>query len=163
MTIATRMAPALGLLLVSMPVFAGPKDESSAAQPTSPPPKEAPSPPPETPPPSPPQAKGSEQPAPSSGQWVFTEQYGWIWMPYGDAYSYAPEDGKGEPYVYVYYPAVGWTWVVAPWIWGWGPLPHCVLGCWHFRWYGHGWGPAWRGFRPAPYRRGFVFHGYRRR
>ena len=104
-----------------------------------------------------------EQPAPSSGQWVFTEQYGWIWMPYGDAYTYAPEDGKAAPYVYVYYPVVGWTWVVAPWIWGWGALPHCVLGCWHYRWYGHGWGPAWRGFRPAPYRRGFVFHGFRRR
>ena len=135
-----------------------------AAQPPGPPPSEIPAAPPDRPPPPPPQAAApASQP---TGQWVYTAQYGWVWMPYGTAYAHAPTDGNGEPYMYVFYPTVGWTWVVAPWLWGWGPVPHFgVYGGWRFGWYGHGWGPAWHGFRPAPYRRGFVFrggHGWRR-
>lgn len=130
------------------------------AQPPSPPPAEVPPPAPETPPPPPSKAQGQAPQPQATGQWVYTDQYGWVWMPYGAAYSRAPTDGTGNPYMYVYYPTVGWTWVVAPWLWGWGPVPHFgVYGGWHYRWYGHGWGPAWRGFRPVPYRRGFVFRG----
>ncbi len=87
------------------------------------------------------------------GQWVYTQQYGWIWMPYGDAYSYVPPDA-GEPYEYVYYPSYGWTWVVAPWIWGYGPWPYFgAFGPAHFAWYGFGyWRTPWRWhYRPAPF------------
>jgi hypothetical protein len=41
-----------------------------------------------------------------AGQWVYTQQYGWVWMPYGDAYSYVPPDGQGQPYEYVVYSPV---------------------------------------------------------
>jgi hypothetical protein len=110
------------------------------------------------PPPAQPPAP-SAQAAPSapgtapSGQWVYTEQYGWIWMPYGDAYSYVPPGGAGEPYEYVYYPSYGWTWVVAPWIWGFGAWPYFgVYGAVHFGWYGSGyWRTPWLWhYRPAP-------------
>jgi hypothetical protein len=133
-------------------------DDSAAPPPPSQPP---PSPPPQVQPP--PQA----QPAPGApaGQWVDTQQYGRIWMPYSDAYTYIPPGGTGEPCAYVYYPSYGWTWVVAPWIWGWGPWPVFSLGPVYYGWYGHGW---WRtpyrwhyapgyaggyphGVRPAPY------------
>jgi len=94
-------------------------------------------------------ADGQAVPA---GQWVYTQQYGWIWMPYGDAYSSVPASGSGEPYQYVYYPSYGWTWIGAPWIWGYGPWPYFgAFGPARFGWYGHGW---WRtpgrwSFRPG--------------
>jgi hypothetical protein len=101
----------------------------------------------------------------ANGQWVHTQQYGWIWMPYGDAYTYAPPGGEGQPYEYVYYPADGgWTWVVAPWIWGFGPWPYFgVFGPAHFAWYGHGWWrtPSRWHFHPAPHRGGFAARGMR--
>ncbi len=100
------------------------------------------------------------QPSVPSGQWVYTQEYGWTWMPYGQAYTYAPTDGDADPHMYVYAPAFGWRWVVAPWIWGWGPRPYVGVYVGHrYGWYGHGWGPEWRGYRPAPYRYGFVYHG----
>lgn len=78
------------------------------------------------------------------GQWVYTQQYGWLWMPYGDGYTHVPQDDSGQPYMYVYGPALGWSWVVAPWVWGWGPYPYYgVYGPWRFAWYG--WGPRWHG------------------
>jgi hypothetical protein len=119
----------------------------------------------------------AETPAPQPqaatppGQWVYTQQYGWLWMPYADAYTQVPVNGYGEPYAYVYYPAYStWTWVAAPWVWGYGPWP--VFGVWgpaRFGWYGHGWwrsparwhwapshawypGGGWRA--PAPLHRG---------
>ena len=85
---------------------------------------EAPPPPSAKPPASPAQQQAAEAQTASSGQWVHTQQYGWVWMPYGDAYSYVPPEGEGQPYEYVYYPSHGWTWVVAPWIWGFGPWPY---------------------------------------
>ncbi|HET6336641.1 MAG TPA: hypothetical protein VFG30_25635, partial [Polyangiales bacterium] len=36
---------------------------------------------------SPPQAP------PVDGQWVYTSQYGWVWMPYSQSYTYVPDDG----------------------------------------------------------------------
>jgi hypothetical protein len=89
----------------------------------------------------------AEPAAPAAqGQWVRTSQYGWVWMPYGNGYAYAPPDG-GDPLMYVYYPSFGWTWVIAPWLWGWGPMPFFgVAGWWHFGWWGHGFG-RWDGFR----------------
>ena len=71
----------------------------------------------------------------STGQWVYTSEYGWVWMPYSSTYTYAPPDGS-TPSMYVYYPDFGWCWLVAPWLWGLGPSPFFgVLGP---GWYGLG-------------------------
>ncbi|HEY1334205.1 MAG TPA: hypothetical protein VGF31_08110, partial [Myxococcaceae bacterium] len=87
--------------------------------------------------------------APStSGQWVYTTQYGWVWMPYGSAYTYLPS--SAYPDMYVYAPAFGWRWVVAPWVWGVGPRPYFgVYGFNRFVWYGRGFG-RWYGYRGGP-------------
>ena len=73
--------------------------------------------------------------------------------------------------MYVYYPAVGWCWVVAPWLWGFGPMPFFgIYGPWHFGWYGHGYG-HWYGFAGhygnagwggRGYWHGGQWHGYNR-
>jgi hypothetical protein len=86
-----------------------------------------------------------------SGQWAFTSQYGWVWMPYAQAYTYVPE--IGDPYMYVFYPSFGWRWVVAPWVFGWGPLPY--WGNWgvtRFAWHAHPWFHAreYRGHYQSP-------------
>jgi hypothetical protein len=129
------------------------------AQPQATPPQEAP----------PQQA----QPAPvrsgtPDGQWVYTQQYGWIWIPYSDEYVAAYD--SGPPYEYVYYPAYGWVWVAAPWIYGWGPWPYFgFYGAVNFGWFAGGgwwWGSPWwwrsapfRGVRPHPGFHGRGFHG----
>ena len=138
---------------------------SPSAQPGSTPPAQAPAPPfadePRT---------AQRSPVPP-GQWVYTQQYGWIWMPYADEYTWVPPDGYGEPYAYVYYPVAGWTWIVAPWVWGVGPWPHFGFrGPVSFAWYRHGWwrspwrwhfapGFAFHGVRPLPPHGGLVFRG----
>jgi len=73
----------------------------------------------------------------SQGEWVYTAQYGWTWVPYG---STATAVGV-QPYVYLYAPAYGWRWFVSPW--GIGPFHY---GSW-------GWGPRW-GYRYSP--RGWI-------
>ena len=138
-----------GLLLLPLSARAGPEDSFAAGQPEPSPgasaaewedqsydvePVEAP----------PPEAlvQPRAPAATPAGEWVDTQQYGRIWMPYSDAYTSMPPDGWGEPYQYIYGPAYGWTWVAAPWIWGWGPWPTFgFYGPRHFGWYGHGW---WR-------------------
>jgi hypothetical protein len=118
------------------------QDEQEATSPPTAAPKEAP-------PPAPSQVP--EPPASSvpEGQWVYTTQYGWIWMPYADAYTYVPPSGYGAPYMYVYYPVYSsWAWVSAPWVWGYGPWPYFgVYGAFNFAWYGH-------------YGHGHYGHGY---
>ena len=42
---------------------------------------------------------------------VYTSEYGWIWMPYGDQYAYEGTANDAYPYSYVYYPSYGWTWL----------------------------------------------------
>lgn len=92
-----------------------------------------------------PPAHPDPAPAPVPGQWVYTDQYGWIWMPYGDRYTHVVP-GDEPPDMYVYEPSYGWCWVSAPWIWGWGPLPFFgVLGPVRFGWWGNGFG-HWNGF-----------------
>src|SRR5512133_2254737 len=139
----------------------------------------------------PPPEDTQAQPAPQApatsdvppGQWVYTQQYGWIWMPYSDAYTQVPANGYGSPYVYAYYPAYScWTWLAAPWMWGIGAWPYFgVYGPAHYAWYGYGWwrnpwrwhyvpspapgyapriprpgySAAWGGARAAPYRGGY--------
>jgi hypothetical protein len=76
----------------------------------------------------------------SQGQWVWTEQYGWVWVP-ADA---VPLAVQGEPYVYLYTPTYGWTWFDSPWGWygpagGWG---------WARPWYGGYWGPRYHVYAP---------------
>ena len=95
---------------------------------------------------------GSE-PGPSpalEGQWTFTDQYGWLWMPYDAAYTHViPESALA--YNYVYYPAFGWRWVVAPWVLGFGIAPRWgALGQARFAWYARPWfrvGAPYRPFR----------------
>jgi hypothetical protein len=100
-------------------------------------------------------------PPPSSGQWVFTSQYGWVWMPYGRQYVDEGSYGADTPYQYVYTVRLGWTWCSAPWLWGWGAYPWFGrLGPYRFGWYrglyrsGYGWG-HYRG----GYSRGVVHGG----
>ncbi len=76
--------------------------------------------------------------AASLGQWVWTERYGWVWVP-AEA---SPLEVQGEPYVYLYTPAYGWTWFDSPWGWygpdgGWG---------WARPWYGSYWGPRYHAY-----------------
>jgi len=104
-----------------------------------------------------------QQGAPA-GQWVYTSQYGWVWMPHGHAYTNVPASGSA-PNMYVYYPAVGWSWVVAPWVWGWGAMPWFGYAGWGgYPWYGYGYG-RWYGYaRPyayAGYYGGSYWHGGR--
>ena len=96
------------------------------------------------------------QPAPESaeatnaqGQWVYTQQYGWVWMPYGSQYTYAPTQAGVYPSEYVYYPSYGWTWIAAPWVFGWGVSPYFgVYGPSHFGWYHH-WVGVGHGYHPG--------------
>ena len=93
-------------------------DNSSTAEP---PPAPA-GPPPAQPagsPPAPPAGVSPTAPeAPATdGQWVYTDAYGWIWVPAG---SVSTDDVDAQPYVYLYAPEVGWTWFLSPW--GVGPF-----------------------------------------
>jgi hypothetical protein len=97
-----------------------------------------------------------------SGQWVFTSQYGWIWMPHGTSFTFLPTTGSA-PNMFVFFPAVGWSWVIAPWVWGWGPMPWFGFAGWGaYPWFGTGFG-TWHGFaRPfahAGFYRGGRWNG----
>ena len=81
-----------------------------------------------------------------SGQWVFTQEYGWLWMPHHQKYAQVVENPdrrfghSSVAYAYAYYPAFGWRWVVAPWILRFGTVPYWgVLGPARFGWYAHPW------------------------
>jgi len=128
-------------------------------QPPAPPPASQPPPPP-TPPtaqPIEPQVTANTAPAPSSvpGEWVYTAQYGWVWMPYDQQYTHVI-DTSGVAYMFVYYPAFGWRWVLSPWVFGLGPRPHFIHGPGHFAWYAHPW------FRGHPLVRRKVVRQHRR-
>ena len=84
----------------------------------------------------PPSAPGA---APPAGQWTFTQQYGWLWMPYDQRYTYVV-DSASLAYEYVWYPSFGWSWVVAPWVLGLGVTPFWgVGGPLRFTWYSRPW------------------------
>ena len=119
-----------------------------AVAPPAPPPTSAPTMPaaPPSPPPEQENASVAAPEASSQGQWTYTDQYGWIWAPYADSYVYVPKSGA-VPQMYVYSPSVGWTWVVAPWVWGLGPRPYFVFGTSRYVWWGRGFG-RWYGFAP---------------
>jgi hypothetical protein len=96
---------------------------------------------------------------PPAGQWVFTQQYGWLYLPYDQGYTHVVDDAA-LAYEYAYYPAYGWRWVVAPWVLGFGVTPYWgAYGPARFTWYAHPWfrvgtahlRPTWgRGFGPHP-------------
>ena len=90
-----------------------------------------------------------------------------MWAGHSGPYAgstYVPPSGVGEPLEYVYYPAYGWTWIVAPWVWGIGPWPYFAgRPPTVFAWYRYGW---WRTPRrwhlsPAPARHPLHSHGIR--
>ncbi len=98
---------------------------------------------------------GGGAPGQGAGQWVYTSEYGWIWMPYGNQYTYEGSPSDAYPYAYAYYPGSGWMWLAAPWVWGWGAYPYFgVRGPMGFGWYtglfhaGYGWG-SFRGGGPG--------------
>jgi hypothetical protein len=137
------------------------KPQTQTAAPQAAPAERPPAPPAEAPPPPVGPEKEArpapEPPATPSGQWVYTQQYGWVWAPYGSQYS---TEGTGGTYVYVYYPAVGWTWLVSPFAWDWWPWPYYrpygywgSYWPWGHRWFGPRYGPGWRGY-PWPGHRG---------
>jgi hypothetical protein len=79
----------------------------------------------------------------ADGEWVYTAQYGYVWMPYGRNYTFV---NGSVASMYVYYPAFGWRWVAAPWVLGIGPAPYWRYGYpVRFAWYAHPW------FRPRVY------------
>jgi len=168
----SAMTKLVAILLVSgtlmvLPAAAPAQDEtwvetpggSSEAPSTQAPSEQPPAPPSQmpAPPAQQPQPQAQAQVPSTAGQWVYTQQYGWIWMPYSDTYVYSPPTGYGEPYAYVYYPTYGWLWVAAPWVWGYGPWPYFgVYGAVSFGWYGAGW---WRypyHYHYAPYYGGYY-------
>ena len=102
-----------------------------------------------------------------AGQWVYTTQYGWVWMPYGPQYVDEGTYGARTPYQYVYTPSFGWAWCSAPWLWGWGAYPWFgPLGPDRFGWYrglyrsGYGWGRYRGGYPGSVYRGGYSSRGY---
>jgi hypothetical protein len=143
------------ILLLSFALATGALAQSQP--PTPAPTSQPPPPPPSTPPigqpmeppaatPNPPPAAAPGAPPPSSaaaGEWVYTTQYRWVWMPYDQQYTHVVED-SGVAYEFVYYPGFGWRWVVAPWVLSIGPRPYFVHGPVHFAWYARPW------FRPHP-------------
>jgi hypothetical protein len=188
------MTKLIGTLVVSgtlvlLPALARSHDdewdagEEAETAPSSTPPSELPPALPSESPPAPPAQAQAPSTSVPAGQWVYTQQYGWVWTPYSDDYTYSPPGGYGEPYVYAYYPAYGWTWLVAPWVWGFGPRPFFgVYGPARFGWYAHGWwrqparwhyapsygyrsapaygrGAGYSGVRPAPYAGGSAYRG----
>lgn len=165
-------------VLVAAPVLALAQagTEPNTAPPPPPPeaaPTEAPPPPPAPPAeaippqspsayPVPPSATVPEPAAAPTGQWVYTNQYGWLWMPFGQQYTYIPADAQSFPDQYVYYPVFGWRWVVAPWVYGYGPQPYWgARGLRFFAWYAHPWFRVggywgWGGYHGWGHYRGWV-------
>jgi hypothetical protein len=160
-------------LSAAAPAALAQDSESAAPPPNEEPPSEMPPPPPsELPAPPEPQiappesaASGApiDAPAPTpmpEGQWVFTTQYGWVFMPYAQDYTYVP--AAGYPFMYVYYPRYGWRWLNAPWVYGVGPHPYWgARGYGYFAWHAHPWfarrGAGYRAGPAAGYRGGASY------
>jgi hypothetical protein len=149
---ALAIAGALGTgLSPAVAVADQPTMPPGQAQPAGAVPRAVPPPPPYTNPPAPAaqplEAHQQATPAPPpnagaatpSGQWTYTQQYGWLWMPYDQRFTYVVDDAA-LAYEYVWYPTFGWTWVTAPWVLGFGVTPYWgAYGPGHFAWYAHPW------------------------
>jgi hypothetical protein len=98
-----------------------------------PPPVQQPPAPPAPPAPAPPPPPAARRIA--AGQWVYSDESGWMWVPAGASPSYV----DGVPYVYLYTRTHGWTWYVSPW----GPS-RFYKGAWvHRAWHPRGWRGGW--------------------
>ncbi|MFT3913051.1 MAG: hypothetical protein QM704_02860 [Anaeromyxobacteraceae bacterium] len=153
----------IAVLLAALPALArsqgAPPLPPEPAPPATSAPADAPPPPPAQPPavPEAAPAPAPAAPAPAVGRWVYTAQYGWLWMPYEPQYYAIPGDPQLFPSAFVFYPAYGWRWVVAPWVYGYGPQPYwgpggvVAFSWWSRPWFrvgGYwGWG-AYRGWGP---------------
>src|SRR5689334_22672687 len=74
----------------------------------------------------------------NDGQWVYTSQYGWVWLPWDQAYTSIP--AAGTPLMYAYGPSLGWSWISAPWVYGWGTAPYYgSYGYARFAWHARPW------------------------
>lgn len=135
-------------------------DESTTGAPTppTPMPTEQPSPVGAVPPPPNVQQHQAQQ-APSvsptlpTGQWVYTQQYGWVYAPYDQTYTYVDPNATYAQ-AYIYRPTMGWGWYISPWIISIGPRPY--WGAWgpgRYAWYAHPW------FRARSYSGGPAYYG----
>jgi hypothetical protein len=171
--LAILFAAAPGLAVAQVPADPNappPPPDATVAEAAMPPPSEAqpPAPPPPPPqvtpaPPPPPGAPAPVAVAPApAGQWVYTNQYGWLWMPYAQQFTFVPADPQLFPQMYVYYPVYGWRWVSAPWVYGYGPQPRWGAGgVVVFSWYAHPWFRTggywgWGGYRGWGAYRGWI-------
>jgi len=155
--------PGLALAQPSATPEATPPPDSQAPQDLPPAPSETPPPPPNEPP-GPPQANAPPPPAPQpaaapAGRWVWTAQYGWLYLPYARQFVFVPGDPQVFPEQFVYYPVYGWRWVIAPWVYGYGPQPRWGVGGPRlFVWFAQPWFRVggywgWGGYRGwGPYR-----------
>jgi hypothetical protein len=88
----------------------------------------------EAPPPEPTWVRPSQ-----GGSWVYTRDYGWLWVPAGAGST----DYEGVPYTYLYTPRYGWTWYVSPWgpgyyaYGGWVVRPYRPVGWMSRPWVAH--------------------------
>jgi hypothetical protein len=124
-----------------------PSAPPSTAPPGLPPAASIPEPPPQVADP-----PAAAEVAPPAGQWTYTSQYGWLWLPYDQSYTYVYA-GSDVSYEYAYYPAYGWRWVASPWVFGLGPAPYWgARGRVGFAWYAHPWFHSGVGYRGGSYR-----------
>ncbi len=134
------VAATLAVLLLPRPAV-GQARKATAGPPVEanvPPPPARDPPPPPAKLPAPPHAGVGwlpRRPTTTAGEWVYTTVLGWIWAPRASAYADQPP--QGQPHAFVYLPAGGWQWIVAPWVWGnWWPHPHPPVGGTDGRWAG---------------------------
>lgn len=117
-------------------------------QPSTEAPNETPQLPTTIPPPPESQQKQQQNAAPVAvnGQWVFTQQYGWVYAPYEQQYTYVTDD-VSTAWMFMYRPVVGWSWLGAPWVIATGPRPFWGnWGPYRYAYYANPW------FRPrAPF------------
>ena len=79
----------------------------------------------------PPGPPPGQQPS-ADGEWLYTAQYGWVFMPYDTRYVSGPS-------AYLFFPSYGWRWSRAPWVMGYGRRPYFSRGWDGFARRGHHW------------------------
>jgi hypothetical protein len=90
---------------------------------------------------------------PANGQWVFTQQYGWVYAPYDQTYTYVTDDVSAAS-MYAYRPTIGWAWIASPWVISVGPRPYWgTWGPYRYAYYSHPW------FRVRPHYGSVHYYG----
>jgi hypothetical protein len=95
------------------------------------------------------------------GQWVYTAQHGWLYMPYGQQYVTEGTGDDTATYEYAYSPSYGWNWVQAPWVSGLGPYPYYgTVGAGSYVWSSQAYSRYYSvGLRPSPYDLNYNYYG----